>query len=82
MTIRPVVEIGPIRNGVAARVHSLGLAGHGRDPARAVAALERGVLAWCHGLAATGVLQESLERRGVEWHDTGEGIVVDPQVLS
>ena len=82
MTVRPVVEIWPIRNGVAARVQSMGLAGHGRDPARAVADLERGVLAWCHGLAATGVLQESLELRGIEWHDAGEGIVVDAQVLS
>jgi len=82
MTIRPVVEVGPIRNGVAARVPSIGLAGHGRDSARAVAALERGVLAWCHGLAATGALQESLERRGIEWHAEGDGILVDPQVVS
>ena len=81
MTIRPVVEIGPIRNGVAARVRALGFAGHGRDRPRAVADVERGVLAWCHGLAAAGVLQESLERRGIEWQAEGEGIFVDPQVL-
>lgn len=44
--------------------------------------LELGMLAWCHGLAATGVLQETLERRGIEWHGEGDGILLEPQVLS
>jgi hypothetical protein len=77
MVVSPYVEISEIFGGVAARASELGLTGHGRDDAHALASLERGVVAWCHGLAADGSLEDVLTRQGVEWRQEGEGISLE-----
>jgi hypothetical protein len=81
MTITMLVRIEPIQYGTAARVVGLPLAGHGRDAERAIASLTRGVQAWCHGLQAAGVLEESLRSHGIKWRDVGKDVQIEAQVV-
>lgn len=78
VTIEVQVRIGPIQNGAAAVAVDLPLAGHGRDQDRAVASLMRGVLAWCHGLEATGALEGALGDRGMRWRPGDGELTVVP----
>ena len=72
VTIEVRVRVEQIQNGTAAVAIELPLAGHGRDQDRAVGSLMRAVLAWCHGLEATGALEGALGGRGMQWRP-GEG---------
>jgi hypothetical protein len=78
VTVEVLVRIGQIQNGAAAVAVALPLAGHGRDQDRAVASLMRGVLAWCHGLEATGALEGALGERGMRWRPGDGELTVVP----
>jgi hypothetical protein len=81
VTIELLVRVEQIQNGAAAVAMQLPLAGHGRDPDRAVASLMRGVLAWCHGLEATGALEGALGDRGMRWRPGDGELTVVPAFL-
>jgi len=81
MTVTMQVRIEQIQSGTAARAVGLPLAGHGRDANRAVASLTRGVQAWCHGLRAAGVLEESLRSHGMTWRDGGNEVQIEAQIV-
>jgi hypothetical protein len=65
MKIHIAVETTPIKGGIEARVPALRLVGHGRKMGEATDCLQRGVLAWCRGLQATGQLQQTLASKGI-----------------
>jgi hypothetical protein len=81
MTINLLVRVETIQSGAAARAVNLPLAGHGRDPDRAVASLVRGVVAWGHGLAATGELEAALSGRGIRWQADEHDLTIAPEVV-
>lgn len=80
MTVYPEVHVVQIRDGVAAEATQFGLAGHGEDEAAAVAALRRGLLAWCRSLSRQGLLEKGLDRHGVEWEKVGADIEIRERV--
>lgn len=80
MTIRPTVMVEPIKAGIAARAEEIGLAGHGRDVSRAVAAVQFTIAIWARSLASTGELELTLGRLGIEYSLDGKGIVIEPAV--
>jgi len=71
-------EINPIKGGIEARSRSLRLAGHGRDIGEALDCLQRGILAWCRGLAACGQLEIALRDKNVRVEEgDSSAIVID-----
>jgi hypothetical protein len=80
VTIMPSVCIEPISSGVAARLPEIGMACHGRDTDRALAAVRATVGIWARALASDGTLPQTLARLGVPWEDRGKGIVIEPNV--
>ena len=82
MTIYPTVIVGNIRGGVAARALELGLACHGPDEGRALAAIRTTVAIWARALESDGLLEGSLARNGVRWEGSGEPISVEPIVTT
>ena len=76
MTIQPLVTITEIRGGMAARAVEIGLAGHGRDQERAVAALRSVIGTWARCLAQDGELERTLVRLGVASNTSGDGLQI------
>jgi len=82
MTIHPTVRLQAIKAGMAARTPEIGLAGHGRDEGRALAALTSVVAIWARSLAQQGILEGTLARLGVRWDGDGSVIQIEPAVTS
>ena len=75
MEIKVRFEVVPAGNGVLAKAESLKLAALGSYSEEAVTALVVSVTAWCSGLQQLGVLQEVLDRKGLEWRGPGDGVI-------
>ncbi|CAN5237636.1 hypothetical protein BH24CHL7_BH24CHL7_04320 [soil metagenome] len=80
MTIRPTVMVEPIKAGVAARAIEIGIACHGRDEDRALAALRATVGIWARALASGGDLEGILARLGIVWEPGSDQLNVVPDV--
>jgi hypothetical protein len=65
-----------VRNGVQARGASVGLVGQGSNREAAVRSLRLAVLGWCRGLAHAGMLEATLDRRGIAWETGGSDLEV------
>lgn len=80
MTIQPNITVQAIRGGFSARNAEIGLAGHGPDEDRAISSLRSAVETWARCLDREGVLEMSLNRRGVNYREAGDRIAVEPRV--
>lgn len=82
MTIHTTVTIAIVKGGIAARSEEIELVGHGRDRDRAVSSLRSAVEVWARCLARDGSLEGALEARRVVFSHSGDGIVVEPRLVS
>lgn len=73
----PVVTVTEIQGGFAARAIEIGLAGHGRDRDRALAALRSAVGTWARCLSEDGELERTLARLGVAWVSGSDDLQVE-----
>jgi len=68
------------RSGIEARNQIIRLTGHGLSQDDAIESLKRGISAWCYGLREAGILENVLNRKGIEFIKDGESILVDIKV--
>jgi len=72
MRVTVAAELQTIRGGVEAYCRQLRLSGHGKDTDAAIDCLRRGVVAWCRGLDARGLLERVLRDKQVRFEPSDD----------
>lgn len=62
------------RGNIEARAPELHLTAHGINELKALESLKQGILAWCNGLNTIGKLDQTLNRKHINWSQEGSGI--------
>jgi hypothetical protein len=77
MKIYVNTELRHGRSGVEARSPDLRLTSHGLDEQEALQSLQRGILAWCHGLQSLGKLEKVLRHKQLKWESNGRSLAIE-----
>ena len=77
MIIYVDTELGHGRSGVEARSPDLRLTSHGLDEQEALQSLQRGILAWCHGLQSLGRLEKVIRHKQLKWEPNGGALTIE-----